>query len=126
MQTTEKSKLPDGLARFWNDVCDQDIKFALEICTQYEDYIAAQLDQLEALVNNATNTKLNQQNIQLTEEILHKLTGSLALLGFDPQSHYLHELELKFSSKTTFLDQATFDNIQSQVRGVSTLIRQCL
>ena len=124
MKIPEKSAMPEELTRFWNDVCDQDLQFAIEICAQYEDYIDTQIDLLKALVCDEGRVKSSKQDLQLTEEILHKLTGSLALLGFDPQSHCLHSLEKQFINKTALLDPATFDNIQSQVREVSTLIRQ--
>lgn len=124
MQIPENPAMPEELTRFWNDVCDQDLQFAIEICAQYEDYIETQIDLLKALVCDEGCVKSSKQNLQPTEEILHQLTGSLALLGFEPQSRCLHSLEKQFINKTALLDPATFDNIQSQVREVSTLIRQ--
>ena len=124
MQIPEKSEMPEELTRFWNDVCDQDLKFAIEICAQYEEYIDTQINLLKALICDVPHVESNKQDLLLTEEILHRLTGSLALLGFDPQSHYLHSLEKQFINKTASLDRATFDGIHSQVNEVSALIRQ--
>lgn len=127
MQIPEKPEtpeIPEELTRFWNDVCDRDLQFAIEICAQYEEYIDTQINLLKALICDDSHVKSNKQDLQFTEEILHRLTGSLALLGFDLQSHYLHSLEKQFINKTASLDRATFDNIHSQVSEVSTLIRQ--
>ncbi len=122
--TQEVFEIPEELTRFWYDVCNEKFKFAIEISAQYEEYINTQISLLKALICNRPHVESNKNNLQLAKEILHKFSGSLALLGFTPQSHRIHSLEQQFVNQTASLDQTTFNYIQSQVQEVSTLIRQ--
>ncbi|MEI6858741.1 MAG: Hpt domain-containing protein [Shewanella sp.] len=124
LKTPKTFETPKELEKFWYDVCNSELKFAIEICDQYDEHVKIQINLLQSLICNKPYVESNKNDLQLATETLHKFSGSLALLGFPRHSQRIHLLELQFINQTASLNQARFDYIQTQVWEVSTLIRQ--
>ncbi|MPW30815.1 hypothetical protein F9L16_17655 [Agarivorans sp. B2Z047] len=111
-------RLIDEQQSFWVELCECDYDFAIEIRQAYSTNAKKQLADLKSLEENIASDKLYEAQA----DSLHKLAGSIKLMGFVTAGQHLGAIESELKLLRLPLTPHSVSLVESQLSIVQGLI----